>query len=130
MHFGTSRRTRRMTQRRPETRRGRPDRSRAALGGAVLGLLDGDRGAGGLEGGLGLLGSVLGDLLEDGLRGAVDEVLGLLEAQAREAADLLDDLDLLVAGGLEDDVELVLLDGGLGGVATATATTGGRDGDR
>ena len=41
--------------------------------------------------------------------GAVDEVLGLLEAQAGERADLLDDLDLLVAGGGEDDVELALL---------------------
>ena len=34
-------------------------------------------------------------------------------------ADLLDDLDLLVAGGGEDDVELVLLLGGLGRAATA-----------
>ncbi len=40
---------------------------------------------------------------------AVDEVLGLLQAQAGEGADLLDDLDLLLAGRLEDDVELVLL---------------------
>ena len=75
-----------------------------------------------------LVGGLLVDLLQDGRGRAVDEVLGLLEAQAREAADLLDDLDLLVAGGLEDDVELVLLGSGLaatgtaGGGAAATAT--------
>src|SRR5215211_2157167 len=87
-------------------------------------------GAGALEGGLGLLGLVLGDLLQDRLRRAVDQVLGLLEAERGQAAHLLDDLDLLVTGGLEDDVELVLLGGGL---LAATATTGGgsgRDGDR
>ena len=48
------------------------------------------------------------------LGGAVDEVLGLLQAQARELAHDLDHLDLLVAGRDEDDVELVLLLGGLG----------------
>src|SRR4051794_41616013 len=87
-------------------------------------LLDGDGGAGALERGLGLLGLVLGDLLQDRLRRVVDQVLGLLEAERGEAAHLLDDLDLLVAGALEDDVELVLLGGGL--LATATATGGGR----
>ena len=41
-------------------------------------------------------------------------------------ADLLDDLDLLVAGGGEDDVELVLLLlGGLGGTAAAGRGRGG-----
>ena len=90
--------------------------------------LDGDGGAGALEGLLGLLGGLLGDLLEDGLGGGLDQVLGLLEAEAREGAHLLDDVDLLVAGGLEDDVELVLLGGLLGsggatgGGAAATAT--------
>ena len=54
-----------------------------------------------------------------GLRGAVDEVLGFLQAQAGELAHDLDDLDLLGAGFGEDDVELVLLlfDGGSGGAA-------------
>ena len=92
-------------------------------------LLDGDRRAGGLELGLGLLGSLLGDLLEQRLGGAVDQILGLLEAQAGDdLADDLDDADLLLAGGLEDDVELRLLLGGLGGRtrsgagAAATAT--------
>src|SRR3954463_652755 len=97
-----------------------------AQGQRVL-LLDGDGGAGALESGLGLLGSVLGDLLQDRLRRAVDQVLGLLEAQRGQAAHLLDDLDLLVTGALEDDVELVLLLGS-GGTAVATGTTGGRGG--
>src|SRR5689334_24040890 len=93
--------------------------------------LDGDGGAGALEGGLGLLRGVLGDLLQDRLRRAVDQVLGLLEAERGQAAHLLDDLDLLVAGALEDDVELVLLLGGRSAaVATGTAgSRGGRDGD-
>src|SRR5690349_11772637 len=93
-------------------------------------LLDGDRRACGLELGLGLLGSLLGDLLEQRLGSAVDEVLGLLEAQARDdLADDLDDADLLLAGTLEDDVELRLLLGGLGG-RTAGGGAGSRDGDR
>src|SRR5688572_2930090 len=78
-------------------------------------LLDLDRGAGGLEGLGGLLGGVLGDLLEDRLRSAVHEVLGLLEAQGGQLTHDLDDLDLLLAGTGEDDVELVLLLDGLGG---------------
>ena len=84
-------------------------------------LLQLDGAAGAFDGLLGLLGLFLGDLLEDGLRGAVDEVLGLLETEVREGAHLLDDLDLLVAGRGEDDVELVLL---LLGAGVAAATTG------
>src|SRR5919202_1293102 len=94
------------------------------------GSLDGDGGAGALEGGPGLVGGVLVDLLQDRLRRTVDQVLGLLEAERGQAAHLLDDLDLLVAGALEEDVELVLLGSGL--LATATAATGGgrsRDSD-
>src|SRR4051812_21495161 len=78
-------------------------------------LLDGHRCAGGLELGLRVLGGVLVDLLEQRLGGAVDEILGLLEAQAgHDLADDLDDADLLLAGTLEDDVELGLLLGSLG----------------
>jgi hypothetical protein len=33
----------------------------------------------------------------------LDEVLGFLQAQAGDGADGLDDLDLLLAGGLQDD---------------------------
>jgi hypothetical protein len=67
--------------------------------------------------------------LEHRLRGAVHEVLGLLEAEGRERAHLLDDLDLLVADRVEDDVELVLLLLGrcLGG---GTAAAGGDAGRR
>src|SRR3954469_13093148 len=91
--------------------------------------LDGDARPGALEGLAGLVGGLLVDLLQDGLGGGLDELLGLLEAEARERAHLLDDVDLLLAGGLEDDVELVLLDGLLGGSA-ATGCRAGRDGDR
>ena len=51
------------------------------------GYLSSTVGAGLLELGLGLLGVFLRRLLEHRLRGAVDEVLGLLEAEARELAD-------------------------------------------
>lgn len=80
-------------------------------------LLDLDGRTGALEGLGGLLSGVLGNLLEDRLRGAVHEVLGLLEAQGGQLTHDLDDLDLLVGTG-EDDVELVLLLLGLGGGAT------------
>src|SRR6185437_1231119 len=39
-----------------------------------------------------------------GVGRAVDEVLGLLEAEARDRADDLDHLDLLAACGCEDDI--------------------------
>src|SRR5215213_3011617 len=95
---------------------------------AGRGSLDGDGGAGALERGLGLLGGVLGDLLQHRLGRVVDQVLGLLEAERGQRAHLLDDLDLLVAGSLEDDVELVLLGSGLVATAAATGGRGGRDG--
>src|SRR4051794_15863368 len=91
-------------------------------------LLDGDGGAGALEGGPSHVGGVLGDLLQDRLRRAVDQVLRLLEAERGQTAHLLDDLDLLVAGALEDDVELVLLGSGLGATAVATGGGSGRGG--
>src|SRR5438309_2988903 len=62
---------------------------------ALRGLLELDQGARFLELGLGLLGVFLGGLLDDRLRGAVDEVLGLLQTQAGELAHHLDHLDLL-----------------------------------
>src|SRR5262249_57206319 len=86
------RRRRRSPGRRPEAR----------------GLLELDLGAGAFELLLGLVGVLLGDVLEDGFRGRLDELLRLLEPEAPQAADLLDDLDLLVPGLGEDDVELVL----------------------
>src|SRR5947209_10966947 len=96
--------------------------------GAASRLLDGDGGAGALEGCPRLVRALLVDLLQHRLGRAVDQVLGLLQAQARQAAHLLDDLDLLVARGLEDDVELVLLLGrlGLGRAAGRAARRGYR----
>src|SRR6476619_3041163 len=93
-------------------------------------LLDGHRGAGALEGCLGLVGGLLGHLLQDRLRGAVHQVLGLLETEAGERAHLLDDLDLLVAGGLEDDVELVLPGLLLCATGGTAGCGGGSGGDR
>src|SRR6476660_577921 len=90
-----------------------------------LGLLDLDGAAGLFDLGLELLGLGLVDALLDGLGSLVDERLGLLEAQAGGRADDLDDLDLLVAGAREDDVERgLLLD--LGAIAVAGARADGR----
>src|SRR5690606_38186251 len=98
--------------------RRRPAPNGAGLRDAVRrSSLDGYGGGRGRELLLGLVGLLLSDTLEDGLGGAVGEVLGLLEAERRERTHLLDDLDLLVADGLEDDVELRLLLGGLLGGA-------------
>src|SRR3954451_11004479 len=90
-------------------------------------LLDLDGSAGLFDLGLELLGLVLVDALLDGLGGLVDERLGLLEAQASRRADDLDDLDLLVAGAGEDDVERRLLLGLLGAGAVAAALRGRAD---
>src|SRR5699024_2621981 len=112
---------------------GRPFRSSAtAVGlgvrrGARRGSLDGDGRAGLLELRLGSLGVVLLDGLEDSLGGLVDERLGLLQTERGQAAHLLDDGDLRGAGGLEDDVELILLLLRLG-LATGSGATGGGDG--
>ena len=57
------------------------------------------------------LGVGLVDAFLDVLRRAVDEVLGLLEAEVGDLADRLDDADLVGAGVGEDDRELGLLGG-------------------
>src|SRR5690606_8369996 len=117
------------TRQRPATAAGR---SRIRCGSEAAGgpppSLQLDGGASALEGGLGLLGLLLVDLLEHRLRCGLDQVLGLLQAQAGERAHLLDDRDLLTAGLGEDDVELglLLLSGGL----AATGRRTGRDGHR
>ena len=68
--------------------------------------------------------SSLADAFLDGLRRALDEILGLLQAEARDGADLLDDLDLLVADGGEDDRELgLLLDRAAAAAAPGAAAT-------
>src|SRR5699024_763066 len=94
------------------------------------GSLEGDGGAGALERLLGLVRGLGGDTLENRLRGAVDQVLGLLQAEAGQGAHLLDDLDLLVTHAVEDDVELRLLLLGLTGVATGGGASGHGDGGR
>src|SRR5262245_64244279 len=80
-------------------------------------LVDLDRGAGLFELRLDRVGLVLGHALLDRLRGRVDEILGLLEAETGDRAHDLDHLDLLAAGGREHDVEGGLLLGG--GTVTA-----------
>src|SRR6476660_2045076 len=77
--------------------RGRSDLGTGARRQHPTGLLDLDLRALLLEGRLDLLGLVAGDALLDGLRRRVDEVLGLLEAEAGQLADDLDDRDLVRA---------------------------------
>src|SRR5690606_34580483 len=72
-------------------------------------LLELDRRALLLEGLLELLSLVLLEGFLNHLRCAFNQILGFLEAQAGRGTDFLDDLDLLVARGLEDDVEGRLL---------------------
>src|SRR5436190_3460868 len=64
----------------------------------------------------------------DRLRGAVDEVLRLLEAEARELAHRLDDVDLVFAGREQHDGELGLLFGSGGGGCSGGAGSGNRGG--
>src|SRR5881397_1237823 len=85
------------------------------------GLLDLDRRSLLLELLLHVFGLGLGHLFLDRLRRAVHEVLGLLQAEPRELAHDLDDLDLLFAGRAEDDVDLTLLFGGGGSAGGAAA---------
>src|SRR5215203_1782559 len=85
-------------------------------------LLELDRGAGLFELRLDLVGLFLSDPFLDRVRRAVDEVLGLLQAEARECADDLDHLDLLTARLVEDDVEGRLLLGRRGPVASGRSS--------
>src|SRR5262245_24743472 len=80
---------------------------------------------------LDLVGLILAHALLDLAGGVVDQLLGLLETQAGDGTDDLDDLNLLVAGRVEADGEggLLLLGGRRGAVAGAGARSG-RDGDR
>ena len=58
---------------------------------------------------LGRGGLFLAHVFLDGLGRALDQVLGLLQAQRGQLADGLDDVDLVGADLLEDDGELRLL---------------------
>src|SRR3954452_10079479 len=94
---------------------------------AVAGeLLDLDARAGLLEVGLELVGLVALDALLDGPGRLVHERLGLLEPEAGRRADDLDDLDLLVAGAGEDDVEDGLLLLRRAGAVAARGSAAGR----
>src|SRR5687768_14887322 len=77
---------------------------RQAPGGACLCtlLLDFDFRAGFLELLLEGLGVGLADAFLDGLGSAVDQILGLLQAQAGDFAHCLDRVDLVLTGGGED----------------------------
>src|SRR5262245_36644389 len=98
-----------------------------------LALLDLDLGTLLFQRSLDLVGLLAVDALLHGLRGRVDEVLGLLEAEAGELADDLDHGDLVRADLGEDGGELGLLLGrggcavGRGGGATAGGCGGNRD---
>ena len=90
-------------------------------------LLKLDLGADLLQSGLDLSGVFLGGAFLDRLGRAFDEILGFLEAQAGDGADFLDDFDLLIADGDQNNGELGLLfhrSGGDGG----SRASGDRDG--
>ncbi len=63
-------------------------------------------------------------MLLDGLRSAIDDVLGLLQAEAGDLADNLDDLDLFLANGLEDNVKLSLGFGNSGRDSSSNSNRG------
>ena len=68
------------------------------------------------EGSLQLLSFRLGDLLLHSRRSSVNKILGFLQSKTEGFLDSLDDLQLGLASGGEDNVEFSLLSrGGLGG---------------
>src|SRR3954466_4508780 len=76
-----------------------------------------------------LLGIGLGDPLFQRLRGSLDQVLRLFEAETGDLANHLDDVDLVRARSSELDVEFGLLFDGSGCGGRAGGGTGGY-GDR
>src|SRR5206468_2372404 len=91
------------------------------------GLLQLDRCAGLFELALDRVGLFLGEAFLDRVGRPVDEVLRLLETQARDRADDLDHLDLLSTGRGEDNVEGgLLLGGGWAIAARGSACSGAR----
>src|SRR5712691_6957178 len=110
---------------RPRERRRGASRRPSCNGGAEASLLELDARPGFLELALDRVGLFLVHALLDRLGSRVDEVLGLLEAEARDRADDLDHLDLLLARPGEDDVERRLLLGS----SLAAAAAGSRDRD-
>src|SRR6478735_3262418 len=118
--------------RRERTSRGVSDRRSGATNGcaapapAKSTLLDLDLGPLLFQSGLDLLGFVLGDAFLDGLGRCVDQVLGLLEAEAGQLTDDLDDRDLVRADLGQGRGELGLLLGS--GSHFGGSPTGGRRG--
>src|SRR4051812_28403963 len=88
-------------------------------------LLQFHLGASLFELGLDLVGFVLVYAFLDRLGRAFDEVLGFLEAQAGDGADFLNDFDLLVAGGSENDRELGLFFSRSSGSSSGTGDRNG-----
>ena len=72
-------------------------------------LLELDLGAGFFQLLLDFLGVVFAGAFLDGLRSAVDQILGFFQAQAGDLADNLDDVDLVGADFGENHVKLGLL---------------------
>jgi len=79
------------------------------------------------EFGLDLLSFFLAHGFLNRLRGAVHEGLGFFEAEGRELADDLDDLQLVRAGVGENDVEVGLLLGGGSGAGGRSGSGGSGD---
>ena len=71
------------------------------------------------------LGLLFGDAFLDGLGGTVNEFLSFLQAKAGEFLHQFHNLQLLAAGGFQDDVELGFLF--RGGSATSGGTSGHGD---
>src|SRR5581483_6492319 len=118
-----ARRSSSLTGHRPST----PSQAHSGGSARSSALLELDGGACLLELGLDLVGLFLVHALLDRLRRRVDEVLGLLEAEAGDRADDLDHLDLLCARAREDDVEGGLLLRRGPAVAARRGCSGDRD---
>src|SRR5215213_10035861 len=93
-------------------------------------LLDVDGGAGLAELRRRGLGLVLRHAFLHRLRGRLDQVLGLLQAEAGQLADRLDDVDLVRAEVGQHHAELGLLLDWRGGSSVTTTTSGGGRGHR
>ena len=88
-----------------------------------MNLLQGDLCTGCFESCLCLFCGLLVYALENVAWGTVNDSLSLTEAEVGECTNLLDDLDLLVASSLKNDVERVLLFSSFSASATSSAPT-------
>src|SRR5690606_27988582 len=83
---------------------------------------------GSLKGFLNFVGFVLVDAFFDRSRDALNEVFGVLKAQAGLLTHGLDDLDFLLTEAGKNDVELGLLFGGSGGASGRASSDGDSSG--